>query len=66
VIVTVQFAVIGPVVYVVPLSEPPQPEAVATLYPARGWTCSCVDSPLVTVALVGVTVAPESDTAVTT
>jgi len=54
--VTVQSAVIGPVVYVFAASEPPQPVTVSMWKPAFAVTVNAVVAPSFTVALGGVIV----------
>jgi len=54
--VTVQSAVIGPVVYVLAASEPPQPVTVSMWKPASAVTVNAVVAPSLTVALGGVIV----------
>jgi hypothetical protein len=62
---TVQSAVIGPVVYVVPLSEPLQPVTVEMLYPEFGVTVNWVAFPDCTEADGGLIEPPDPALAVT-
>jgi len=57
--VTVQFAVIGPVVYIVPDNEPPQPVADA-VYPESATIVNVVVAPSFTVCgeLIGGVIVP--------
>lgn len=56
---------IAPVVYVVPLSAPLQPEASATSYPSFGVIENAAVAPFVTVSVAGDTVPPDPADAVT-
>ena len=61
---TVQFALIAPVVYVVPESEPLQPVTVA-VYSAAGITVNVVVNPAITVLVAGSIVPFDPPVAVT-
>lgn len=56
---------IAPVVYVVPLSAPLQPEASATSYPSLGMIENDAEEPFVTASVAGDTEPPDPADAVT-